>query len=76
MSIATLGASVEVWVYSSAADRKNQAGGGPVQAVITSDGPPKVAAVWARTLTTPPRWLLVRKGKWPKQFEAVEGEKP
>ncbi len=75
MSIATVGASVEVWVYSSAADRKSEAGGGPVQAVITSEGPPKVAAVWARTLTTP-RWLLVRKGKWPKHFEAVEGERP
>ena len=76
MSIATIGASVEVWVYSSAADRKNQAGGGPVPAVITSEGPPKVAACWARTLTTPPRWLLVRKGKFPRKFEAVEGEKP
>ena len=51
-------------------------GGGPVQAVITSDGPPKVAAVWARTLTSPPRWLLVRKGRFPRRFEAVEGEKP
>lgn len=76
MSIATIGAAVEVWVYSSAADRKSHAGGGPVQAVITSDGPPKMAACWARTQTTPPRWLLVRKGKFPKHFEAVEGERP
>ena len=76
MSIGTIGASVDVWVYSSAADPKNQAGGGPVQAVITSDGPPKVAAVWARTLTSPPRWLLVRKGRFPRRFEAVEGERP
>ena len=76
MPIAPPGASVEVWVYSSAADRKNQEGGGPVLAVITSDGPPNIAGAWARTLTTPPRWLLVRKGRWPKRFEAVEGEQP
>ena len=74
--IATLGASVEVWVYSSAADRESETGGGPVQVVITSEGPPKITACWARTLTTPPRWLLVRKGRWPKRFEAIEGEKP
>lgn len=30
--IATIGASVEVWVFSSPADRKRQEGGGPVQA--------------------------------------------
>ena len=76
MSIATIGAQVEVWVFSSPADRKRQEGGGPVPAVVTSDGPPKVAAVWARTLTSPPRWLLVRKGQFPRRFEAVEGEKP
>ena len=74
--IATLGAQVEVWVYSSPADRKNQAGGSAVRAVVTSGGPPGIAACWARTHTTPPRWLLVRKGKFPKRFEAVEGERP
>lgn len=66
-------------VYSSMADRKNQVGGAPVRAVITSEGPPNIAACWARTLTTPPRWLLVRKAakdRSPERFEAVEGEKP
>jgi len=74
--IATVGAQVQVWVYSSAGDRKRQAGGGPVEVVITSAGPPKSASCWARTQTTPPRWLLVRKGQFPHAFEAIEGERP
>ena len=76
MSIATIGASVEVWVYSSRPTARTRPVAARSRPVITSDGPPKVAAVWARTLTSPPRWLLVRKGKFPRSFEAVEGEKP
>ena len=38
--------------------------------------PAEDSACWARTQTTPARWLPVRKGKFPHRFEAVEGEKP
>lgn len=73
--IATLGAGIKVRVYRSAKDRNSGQDYVDLQAVVTSDGPPGVVAVWVRTLAEPVRWLLVRKSRNDgADWEAVEGD--
>jgi hypothetical protein len=74
--IAKLGSRIKVSYFRSAGDRQNRTDPVICMAVVTSDGPPGVQAVWARTTDQHPQWLLVRKSlsKPDTDYDSIAGD--
>ena len=74
--IAKLGSRVKVSYFSSLKDRQSRTDPVICTAIVTSDGPPGVQAVWARTTDDHPQWLLVRKSlsKPDTEYDSIAGD--
>lgn len=75
--IAKLGSRITVSYFRTIEDRQKRRDAITCTAIVTSDGPPGVQGVWARTTDQHPQWLLVRKSLFlpDTEYDSIAGDR-